>query len=120
MDFIQLLAGTNCSPLPQNVWIGFDAQTGPSSLDTRFFSVEIKRLELEVTCSLPSSIGVKKEEAITWLYLFGFTTQTGTNTTLLRFMCFVKKTEQRLPCGNYDDTTSTSTESFVIIRSGFM
>jgi hypothetical protein len=73
MDFIQLLAGTKYSPLPQNAWIGFDAHTGPSSLDTGVLSVEIKRLELEVTCSFPSVTGVKKEEAITWLYLFGFT-----------------------------------------------
>jgi hypothetical protein len=74
MDFIQLLAETKYSPLPQNVWISFEAHTVPSSLGTGFISVELKRLELEVTCSPPSSIEVKNKEAITRLYLFGFTT----------------------------------------------
>jgi hypothetical protein len=74
MDFIQLLAGKKFSPLPQNAWIGFEAHTGPSPLGTGDLSVELKRLELEVTCSPPSSIGVKNEEPTTRLHLFGFMT----------------------------------------------
>lgn len=115
--FYSTLAGTKYSPLPQNAWIDFEVHRGPSSLGSGVLPVELKRLGLAVTCSPPSSIEVKKEEAITRLHFFGFTTQKGTNISLLRFMRFVKKTEDTLRCRYCDYTTSMRRDIFIILRS---